>query len=264
MIQEYRASREALLARIVQTLSEDERFIAAWLAGSLGRGDADAVSDLDLNLVVSDMYSTELCRRAAQVSHETTPERLELFSQFGKPAAIHENNNNAPNGGTFTFVLYTGSALMVDWILVPQENATRPNQTLLLFDRSGTPVEPPAGPESLEVRIERASEIMAFFWMMMAVTAKYLVRGDQVFVTHWIEELTGMLREVERLVKGQAIEHRRGSISKFEPTPDGQRQALHHLAEWMDALLPGLIALGGEVLPSPMAEIELLLDFTHS
>ena len=33
----YRQSREVLLANIVSELSNDERFVAAWLTGSYGR-----------------------------------------------------------------------------------------------------------------------------------------------------------------------------------------------------------------------------------
>jgi len=40
--------REAFLSGIVSSLSADERFIAAWLTGSLSHGNADALSDLDL------------------------------------------------------------------------------------------------------------------------------------------------------------------------------------------------------------------------
>src|SRR5512143_811598 len=98
----YRANRDELLARIIHALSNDERFVAAWLTGSFGRNDADALSDLDLTLVVSDAYSGNLCKRNEQVSSQTTAERLDLFSQFGTPAIIHENNHNAPEGGTFT------------------------------------------------------------------------------------------------------------------------------------------------------------------
>src|SRR6185503_17460922 len=91
----YREQRESLLTRISETLSEDERFIAGWLTGSLSRNEADAFSDIDLRLVVSDKYSNSLCTRLEQVSAQTSPERYALFSQFGNPALIHENNNNA-------------------------------------------------------------------------------------------------------------------------------------------------------------------------
>ena len=202
----YRESRNDLLSKIVDTLSADERFMAAWLTGSLSRKDADAVSDLDLTLVVSDSYSESLCKRAEQISQKTTGERLDLFGQFGTPAIIHENNYNAPEGGTFTFTLYAKSRLMVDWVLIPQSKASRPSQAYLLFEKSSVPVAPPAELESLEQRTKKASERVAFFWMMMAITAKYLIRQDGVFVTQWLEELNRILQEIERLKAGRTWE----------------------------------------------------------
>jgi predicted nucleotidyltransferase len=96
----YLADRETLLAEIIKTLSADERFVAAWLAGSFGRDDADAVSDLDLTVVVSDPYSERLCAHPRQVSAQTTKERFDLINKFGQPAVLYENNHNAPEGGT--------------------------------------------------------------------------------------------------------------------------------------------------------------------
>lgn len=49
---DYAAARDRLLVQIVETLSADPRFTAAWLTGSFGRGTGDDVSDLDLNVVV--------------------------------------------------------------------------------------------------------------------------------------------------------------------------------------------------------------------
>ena len=46
------ADRDAVLARAVVLLSEDERVEAALLTGSLGRGEADRWSDIDLDAVV--------------------------------------------------------------------------------------------------------------------------------------------------------------------------------------------------------------------
>ena len=145
----YRQNREALLTKIVAALSNDERFVAAWLTGSYGREDADEVSDLDLRLVVAEPYSEPLCRRQEQVSHRTTPERFVLFSRFGTPALIHENNHNAPEGGTFTFVLYEESAAMVDWILIPLSKAKRIHPSRLLFEKVSIPTSFPE-PEETE------------------------------------------------------------------------------------------------------------------
>lgn len=124
----YREQRDYFLTTITETLSKDERFVAGWLTGSFTRNEADSLSDIDISLVVSDKYSASFCTRLEQVSARTSPECYDLFSQFGKPALIHENNNNAPEGGTFTFVLYADSAVMVDWVLRPQDKAIRPLQ----------------------------------------------------------------------------------------------------------------------------------------
>jgi hypothetical protein len=80
----YRQHREKLLTNITQQLAADSRFVAAWLTGSLGRGEADEVSDIDVTLVVTEAHVESLCARPWQVSGRTTPPRLALFSQFGQ------------------------------------------------------------------------------------------------------------------------------------------------------------------------------------
>ena len=42
--------RSDLLSRIVSDLQNDERVCAAWLSGSVSRGDHDGLSDLDLSV----------------------------------------------------------------------------------------------------------------------------------------------------------------------------------------------------------------------
>jgi hypothetical protein len=214
--------------------------------------------------VVSDSYSENLCKRAEQISQQTTSERLSLFSQFGMPALIHENNNNAPEGGTFTFTLYAKSQLMVDWVLIPQSKALRPSQALLLFEKFSVPIAAPLTElESLEQHIKTASERVAFFWMMVAVIAKYFIRQDGVFVTSWLEVLNEMLKDIENLIAGKTWEYKRGSHSAFEPTSEGQKQAIYKLGERMESILPELIKMGGQVSPSPMPEIKALLDLAN-
>jgi hypothetical protein len=256
----YQASRDALLADISAAVAADGRFVAAWLTGSFGRHEVDAVSDLDLTLVVADAHGERLCARMEQVSAQTTKERLALFSQFGQPAVLHENNHNAPDRGTFTYVLYADSAVAVDWTLLPQKQARCPDMALILFDKVGIPPVPQVEPESLEQRVRRATELVAFFWMMTAVTAKYLVRRDLVFVQCQLEALQGMVQEVEWLLSGKPGQYRRGSLSPFEPTTTAQKQAVYRLCAELLSLTPRLAELGGSIRPSPMPTIEMLLN----
>src|SRR5215211_919457 len=143
-LQTYTNHRERLLQTIAEKVSTDERFVAAWLTGSFAREEQDALSDIDITLEVDDPYAQVLCSRSKMVSAQTTKERYELFCLFGQPALLHENNHNAPNGGTFTFIAYDQHATMVDWILRPLTGAERPEAARLLFDKAGIPVQPPA------------------------------------------------------------------------------------------------------------------------
>jgi hypothetical protein len=110
----YLQAREALLAHITVVLKTDQRFIAAWLAGSHARGEQQWFSDLDLHVVVAEEYSATLCAQPWSAGAKTKPERLALFTQFGEPAVIYEAHANNLVGGTFTYVLYQESALNVE------------------------------------------------------------------------------------------------------------------------------------------------------
>lgn len=257
----YAAARETLLAQIINALMTDERFVAAWLTGSFGRNEADTFSDIDLTVIVDDAYSKILCTRLQQAGASTTNERLALVSTFGEPIIIHENHNNAPEEGSFTFVLYSNSALMVDWILVPHSKAQRPPESLLLFDKVGIQMTLPNAQESLGHCIEKASERVAFFWMMVAVTAKYIARQDTIQVLFFIETLHRVLREVERLLSGEAKRYQHEPLARLETTHKIQIKAIRQLCKRMLKIMPEIEKLGGHVPSSPMSTIEVLLNF---
>ena len=147
---------------------------------------------------------------------------------------------------------------MVDWTLRPRATAQRPAQSLVLFDAVGIPLSPSNPPLSLERRQEMISERVAFFWMM-AVTVKYAIRRDGVFVQCWLENLAGVLREVDKLISGQVAGYRRGSLTQTEATSKGQLQAIRLLSEHRVALMHEAEILGAKPLASPMAAIDRLL-----
>lgn len=260
----YRERRDKCLSELVTALSQDERFVAGWLTGSLSRNEADSISDIDLSLVVSDAYATSLCARFTQVGAETSPERYSLFSQFGTPALIHENNNNAPDGGTFTFVLYAQSVIMVDWVLIPQSKAVRPYQSQLLFDKAEIPLSTPPDPENLAQRQSAVAEQWAFFWMMIPITIKYIARKDGVFATIWTEQLHSMISEIERWLNGEPWKYHRGSLSQFQNTPEKQIELLKQLCQRMQELQPKVTEFTGLEPMMPIAEIETLFSFAQS
>jgi predicted nucleotidyltransferase len=262
-LQSYLRSRNVLITSLVTELSSDERILAAWLTGSYARNEADAVSDLDLTVVIAQPHHTVLCARQDQISHTTTKERLELFSRFGEPALIHENNNNAPEGGTFTFILYSGSSLMVDWTLRPHKNAERPFQSLILFDKANIPVSSAPEPDELEKSKRSVAETWAFFWMMTAITIKYVIRQDDVFVTRWLEILHGLIEEIERQLHREPQQYRRGSLSILQHTRKEQIETVRSLCSKMKSLAPQIEQFSGIMLALPVEEIETLLSLAE-
>ena len=255
----YAAARRKLLDRITRTLPSDNRFPAAWLAGSFGRDEADRVSDLDLTIVVASPYSQALCARPWMAGASTPKERLALISRFGKPAVIHENHHNAPPDGTFTFALYEGSALMVDWILVPSAAAMRPPSSRLLFDKSGIPLQDPVIPGDLQDRLPAVSERLAFFWMMAAVTLKYIIRQDTVKTLELLEMLYRTVREVEQLLAGELWAYQRGSLAPLVPTREEQAREVYQLANKMVAVTSQVKRIGGQTPRPPMDTLDVLL-----
>jgi hypothetical protein len=262
-LEAYAAARQALIGQIATTLSHDVRFAAAWLAGSYGRGEVDALSDVDLTVVVAWPASQTLCSHPSTVGNGATGERMALFGQFGIPAIVYENHSNAPAGGTFTTVLYGKSALLVDWTLVPVAGAVRPAQSLLLFDRPGLSVQAPS-PGSPEERSSRAANEVAFFWMMAATTIKIVARRDMVKVQWMLEMLHRSVAEVRRLLAGEAWSYHRDSYGALRATTEAQAEAVRGLCTVMLGLTPEVARLGGEVPASPMAEIERLLRLIES
>ena len=122
--------RERLIQRISQLLQADHRIVAAWLAGSVGRGEADAWSDVDLWVVVRD-DAIEAVREGRQ----------QFVQVVGPPTLISEAPQNAPPGGAYLWAMYHGEhgPQHVDWNWLPQAGAHIPQATIVLFDRAGLP-----------------------------------------------------------------------------------------------------------------------------
>ena len=255
----YAALRDDLLTRIVAELQADERFVAAWLFGSFGRGENDAYSDLDLTVLVAPELAESLCARPWPSAGRTTPDRWELVSRFGAPLTVQEAHGNAPNGGAHTNVMYSNGTRL-DLNLVPVAGATRPGASHLLWDRIGVQLEPAPEPESLAERRRIAGQRMALFWVMTETAAKYRLRGWDVSVQMMLADLQDKVETVQRLVAGTAPTFSRPATRvPLAATPAAQREALSALATQMETLIPAVRALGEEVRDAPWDALNLWL-----
>jgi hypothetical protein len=181
---------------------------------------------------------------------------LALISTFGRPAVIHENHHNAPEGGSFSFVLYSTTAVMVDWVLTPLSVAVRPPESLLLFEKTAVPVLSYELPLAGEQPLNDVSERIAFFWMMAAVSCKYILRREDETVDWFFKVLQETLGEVGRLVR---------PVPRLpeQPQPGSPAPTLLALCRQMNNLAQAASGKGFEVTPAPLEEINTLLNLSN-
>ncbi len=123
-----RAIREAWLRRAIGGLQADPAVSAAGLVGSLGRGDADDWSDIDLLIVVPD----------GQVGQYADATRLPGSEQV---IWSIDARRNVPRGAGAIGALYVIAALPlhVDWYVYPLSRAAWVADAKVIFDRDGLP-----------------------------------------------------------------------------------------------------------------------------
>jgi hypothetical protein len=255
-LNDYAAARTTLLEELAAQLKADSRILAIWVTGSLGRGKGDAISDVDVTVVLTEDGAEELCIRPHQEGGLVSLERLELFSRFGRPAIVHENHNNAPPGGTFTFVQYAEKALIVDWTLAPQSEAKRPQDALLLFDKEGVPMAALVKPLETAERARIASEKAAFFWMMACVIVKYIAREDTLQFNSWLDELHWLVNDIEGLVAGKEPVFDPQKRLPLALTSNAQKEALLGVCRRMDTASSAIVELGGYISEKPLSAVQ--------
>ena len=256
----YRDTRNELLYQIASVLQQDQRIVAAWLTGGIGRGRYDSVSDIKLTVVPTSEAATSLC---AHESHEMT-DRYTLISQFGHPAILHLT---LLANGTTTTVFYAETAIGVAWTFTPQTEAKRPYDSQLLFQKIDIPQEPIPIPETIPQRIQQASHQVSYFWVTAAVSVKYIIRRDTLQFNQWLGTLIRTVQDVERLVTGSMWVYRPEPLITLKLNTITQVRALRQICYTMLYFMPEVTRLGGQVPADPMSVIEArlaLIDETRT
>lgn len=256
---QYATNRDKLLQHIITTLATDKRFVAAWLTGSLGRGEGDALSDIDISIIVAQAHTHDFCgcieEATTKISSDT---RLHFYEQFGQPLVLREDKSFFTNG-CFNHVSYRETAVVVDWVFIPQTSAKRPQECCILFDNIGIPTESKHATESLERRTALASRDVGFFWLMTTVTVKYILRHDTIASYGFINTIYWAIQNVKRYITGEEWKYQRVDFP-LACTPQEQATLVRQLCQEMLALMPQVAAMGGYVPENPMALIELWLE----
>jgi hypothetical protein len=237
-------------------LEGDDRVVAAWLFGSLGRGDGDALSDLDLWVVVDDEHIGEIVAA-----------RREYVAGPGEPLLIEEAPQNGPAGGGYLLALYEGKAgpHQVDWYWQARSDARVPADAQVLFDKAGIPPAPARPPLADRERAEAAANQAAFFWAMVNIIAKKIARGHSWAALRMLCAIRVSLDEVKWLVdpsnEQPDYSDKRPGLPPVQPTE--QLALLSRMAHEMEALSPQLMALGCEAPAEAMQAIYTFIDLVE-
>jgi len=264
----YAHNRDALFSRLMTFLHADERFVAAWLTGSFGRGTEDNLSDFDLRIVVADEYVNTLCRCGPDATtyavNVTSEERLTLYRQFGEPLVLREAASfpSDGEGGCFNHVVYRETATTIDWVFIPQATARIPSEEChLLFDRVGLLMKPPIVAESLEESIAQVSREIGTFWLMTNIAIKYMLRGNTFALYGFLNTTDLALQEAKRLVAGKPQRYKYDDrAEKIATTSQGHVALVRSMCHEMLGVMEQAAALGAYVPDDPMSVVEVWLS----
>jgi hypothetical protein len=259
----YQAEREALLQHISQHLAADQRVVAAWLFGSLGRGQADALSDIDLWVVVADEAIAEL-----------VADRRPFTAQPGKPVLILEAPQNAPVGGAYLMTAYeapTGPHI-VDWYWQPRSAAFIPPQAQVLFDRVGLTTRSEAllftGGDPDPVFEAQPLHVISFFWMMWLIAAKQMARAPQSETVPLLPYVLGPFCKTQRYLGLTASAECDADDLPSLPSPADKLRRLQRLADEMVEMMKSVAARGQAVpdamVPSANRYLKLIGDMAKT
>jgi predicted nucleotidyltransferase len=253
----YRDERDVLLQRARELAEQDPRICAAWLFGSLGRGDADVLSDIDLFLIVDDAAHADV-----------VSSRYEMMAKLAEPVLIQEAPQNWPPGGVYNMALYAGEfgPHQVDWYWVRRSGAAIPSETVLWFDRAGLPrLDTPthfsyaAVPEREPAEI--ASQAVNMFWVMALILAKNVARAPLEDRSEWLGWLRDFFKEAATFA-GSSAELPNPSLSSLDAA-----EVLQILRTWavgMEQLMPEVVAKGGYIPAGFPAQARRYFDLIES
>jgi predicted nucleotidyltransferase len=252
-LEQFRQERDALQQRIEQYLLADPRVVAAWLFGSLGRGNADALSDLDLFVIIADEDFPAVAAA-----------RQQYLSQVGKPLLILEAPQNWPPHGVYNMALYDGAdgPHQIDWYWVPQSKAQIPSETLVLFERTplprlATPTWFEYAPVPPRSALEVATQQVNMAWVMLLIAAKHLARKPEEFVItpplDTLQKVAAFLDWPPESLPATTPDH---------PNALARLDFLRTLAEHLEQMMPAMRARGARmpeaIIPTAARYLDLI------
>jgi hypothetical protein len=231
-LEQRQRDRQEWLANAIALFEADDSVVGAWLWGSEGRGEADALSDFDLFVALADEQHLESIE--------------DRFGAFGYVRWCREVPFNAPVGGRYFSVGFPATVqdLPVDFYWQPAAMAVVGVDARVIVEKRPLPradVEtfatfvpmderPSPHPEDPTLRL---SGLLAWFWFMFTPTAKKIARRQMEESRQQVALLDGVL--------ALAMEHVQ---RPHRPVAGNPLEALSSLAEEMESIHADLRGVG--------------------
>jgi hypothetical protein len=250
----YQQERDELLEIITARLEDDAGVKAAWLFGSLGRGDGDAFSDIDLWVVGEQDYINSV-----------NADPLLYVSQIEQPILSLVAPQNAPESGVYFMACYDAPTAphIVDWYWQPVHKSYLPGGVYLLFDKVGIIQADRSvhfqGQTKNNTVIEQPHHFISFFWMMLMITAK------QVFRNPWANEMDLLPYVLDSFHKAQHLlgfeKNTQIQTLHSQRLPIEKIQILSYLADEMSEMMKKFSEKDVEVPTSVIPGAKRYLNF---
>lgn len=202
---------QPLIDRITDVLAEDERIVSAWLSGSLGRGEGDAWSDVDVTCVVEE---EDLSACVAEYAGKRNPigETLILRSLYGR---------------VVTAVTPDWQRYDLAFMTVQEFRSQDPAALRLLTPKGASP--PSGGPRrSQPMQAERLAGLIEEFLRVLGLLPVAVERQEFLVGQDGVGLLRTML--VDLMVEANGKTGLRGGVKRLNAfLSEDQRRALEAL-----------------------------------
>ncbi len=245
----YQAERNTLVRQLTDLAECDERIRAAWLFGSLGRGTADVLSDIDVFFIVADDHLPAVISA-----------RQRLVTDVGEAFLTVEAPQNAPKDGAYLMAWYRGEhgPHEIDWYWQPQSQAVLPSETFVLCDKDKLPRKSTATefdgyqPTPEMAPLEAAQNAFDFFWAMLWITGKYAARSPHEKEMSLLRYTLNAYNDVSRFLNKPEIPVSEESL--IYPFSEAKFHCLKEQVRLMEILLPELKQKGIAFSPQVISQ----------
>jgi predicted nucleotidyltransferase len=183
-------ARERVIARFADACSSDNRVIAAFVGGSIARGEADQYSDIDLCVVSADAEADD-----------AFADREAFVARLGTPLFLEDWGREDPE---VFVILADGTDVEVFFVPESRIREMQVGPILAVADRTGLltnldlPMRAPLS-EDLAVELRR---VLAWFWHDVSHLIKALGRRQLWWAAGEVEVLRGYCLNLVRIEQG--------------------------------------------------------------